>query len=27
MIRDEKTGKKWHNIVEEVLDGELELII
>ncbi|MDD5760862.1 MAG: PCRF domain-containing protein [Candidatus Pacebacteria bacterium] len=27
MIRDEKTGKKWHNILEQVLDGELELII
>lgn len=27
MIRDEKTGKKWSNIVEEVLDGNLDLIL
>lgn len=27
MIRDEKTGKKWQNIVEEVLDGNLDLIL
>lgn len=26
MIRDERTGKKWQNIVEEVLDGNLDLI-
>ncbi|NMB92120.1 MAG: PCRF domain-containing protein [Parcubacteria group bacterium] len=26
MIRNEKTGKKWSNIVEEVLDGNLDLI-
>jgi len=26
MIRDEKTGKKWSNIVEEVLEGNLDLI-
>jgi len=27
LIRDEKTGKKWQNIVEEVLDGNLDLIL
>ncbi|MGC8651217.1 MAG: PCRF domain-containing protein [Minisyncoccia bacterium] len=26
MVRNEKTGKKWSNIVEEVLDGNLDLI-
>lgn len=26
MIRDEKTGKKWPNLVEEVLEGNLDLI-
>ena len=27
MIRNEKTGKKWPNIVEEVLEGNLDLIL
>lgn len=27
MVRDEKTGKKWPNIVEQVLDGNLDLIL
>jgi len=26
LIRDEKTGKKWSNIVEQVLEGNLDLI-
>ncbi|MFA5392399.1 MAG: PCRF domain-containing protein [Candidatus Paceibacterota bacterium] len=27
MVRNEKTGKKWSNIVEEVLNGDLDKII
>jgi len=27
LVRDERTGKKWPNIVEEVLEGNLDLIL
>jgi len=27
MVKDEKTGKKWSNMVEEVLDGNLDKLI
>jgi len=27
LVRDERTGKKWPNIVEEILEGNLDLIL